>query len=325
MTNKPTVLVQGAESIDEVPGLERIAQRAELRFAATQGSLSEGIRDAEIVLGWDFRSGALQDVWANANALKWIQWSGAGVDAIMFDALRESDVVLTNVAGVFDKPMAEFALATILAFAKHLPENTLLQQTRTWKYRLTEAIDGKRVLIVGAGNIGTCIGQLLKAVGMQVVGLSRRGRANDPVFGTVHPLEKLNDDLANADYVVLIPALTAETRGMFGAAQFEAMKNSARFLNLGRGALVDEAALVDALNTGSIAGAGLDVFSTEPLPDDSPLWGMNQVIVSPHMSGDLVESPGQMAEIFLDNFDRYLRGETLRNMVDKQKGYAAAV
>jgi len=324
MTNKPIVLVQGAESIDEVPGLERIAQRAELRFTTTPGSLSKSIRDAEIVLGWDFRTGALQDVWANANALKWIQWAGAGVDAIMFNALRDSDVVLTNVAGVFDKPMAEFALATILAFAKHLPENTRLQQTRTWKYRLTEAIDGKRVLIVGAGNIGTCIGQLLKAVGMRVVGLSRRGRVNDPVFGTVHPLEKLNDELANADYVVLIPALTAQNRGMFGTAQFGAMRNSARFLNLGRGALVDEAALVDALNTGSIAGAGLDVFSTEPLPDDSPLWGMDQVIVSPHMSGDLVESPAQMAEIFLDNFDRYLRGETLRNVVDKQKGYAAS-
>lgn len=321
MTNKPTVLVQGAESIDEVPGLERIAERAGLRFAATPAALSEGIRDAEIVLGWDFRAGALQGVWGNANALKWIQWAGAGVDAIMFDALRDSDVVLTNVAGVFDKPVAEFTLATILAFAKHLPQNTRLQQTRTWKHRLTETIDGKRVLIVGAGSIGSCIGQLLKAVGMQVAGLSRRGRDNDPVFGSVHPLDKLNDELANADYVVLIPALTAETRGMFGAAQFEAMGTSARFLNLGRGALVDEAALVDALNTGSIAGAGLDVFSTEPLPDDSPLWGMDQVIISPHMSGDLDESPGQMAEIFLDNFDRYLRGDTLRNVVDKQKGY----
>ena len=321
MTDKAIVLVQGAERVDEVPGLERLAEHARIRFAVSREALAEGIRDAEILLGWDFRADGLERAWENADALKWIHWSGAGVDAVLFDALRDSDVVLTNTAGVFDRPMAEFALATVLAFAKRVPENTRLQQSRIWKQRLAETVAGKRALIVGAGSIGTCIGGLLKAVGMQVTGLSRTGRDNDPVFGRVHPLPRLDEELAEADYVILIPPLTAETRGMFGRAQFAAMRADARLLNLGRGALVDETALIDALDAGTIAGAGLDVFATEPLPGDSPLWGMDQVIVSPHMSGDVAETLEQMAEVFLYNFERYRKGETLRNVVDKTRGY----
>lgn len=321
MSNGPVVLVQGAHGLDDVPGLSTIADEAQLHFAATPEALAEGIKNAEVILGWDFRVGALRSVWQQATELRWIQWTGAGVDAILFPELQQSDVVLTNAAGVFDKPMAEFVLATILAFAKHVPQNARLQSTHTWQHRLTEAVENKRVLVVGAGSIGTCIGQLLKAVGMRVTGLSRGGRTDDPVFGTVYPLASLHDELGKADYVVLVPALTPETRGMFGTEQFAAMKPNARFLNLGRGALVDEDAMLTALQQGIIAGAGLDVFSTEPLPQDSPFWDLEQVIISPHMSGDLEESGAQLSELFIDNFRRYRAGKPLRNVVDKQRGY----
>lgn len=318
------VVVSGAADASEVPGLERIAPEAELRFPRDQAQLRAALHGADVLLGWSFRDASLREVWADADALRWIHWGGAGVDAVLFPELVESDLVLTNSRGIFDRPMAEYVLALVLAFAKDLPGTLEAQRRGRWEYRLSERIDGSTALVVGAGAIGREIARLLRAAGMRVVGVGRRARSADPDFGAVHAADALEGLLGQADYVIAAAPHTPQTEGLFNADRFAAMRPTARFINVGRGALVDERALVAALERGAIAGAALDVFRSEPLAADSPLWGAPNLIVSPHMSGDYAGYPAALAELFLDNFRRYRAGEPLRNVVDKRAGYVPA-
>lgn len=314
-------MVQGAKGVDEVPGIDSIARQAVLRFANTSDELRVAIKDAAIMLGWNFQAGGLEGAWDNRASLRWIHWCGAGVDAVLFPALVQSDTVLTNARGVFDRAMAEYVLGVIIAFAKRLPETITYQLKRTWQHRLTECIEGQDVLIVGVGSIGRTVARLLRDVGLNVVGVGRRARSDDPEFGVVHPQGELDGLLTEADYVVIVAPLTEETVGMFGAEQYRAMKPTARLVNVGRGRIVDEIALIKALQNRDIAGAALDVFETEPLSQDSPLWSMANVMVSPHMSGDFVGYPRVLVDSFLENFRRFTAGEPLLNVVDKTRGY----
>ncbi|MDX1432342.1 MAG: D-2-hydroxyacid dehydrogenase, partial [Gammaproteobacteria bacterium] len=256
-----------------------------------------------------------------ADRLRWIHWSGAGVDAVLFPDLAASDIVLTNARGIFDRAMAEYVLGVILAFAKDLPRTLELQREHAWEHRLTECIAGRRARVVGVGSIGREIGRVLGAVGMHVEGIGRTARAGDADFSAIHAVADLDRRLGAADYVVLVPPLTEQTRGMMGAAQLRAMRPHARLINVGRGALLDEQALARALERGAIAGAALDVFATEPLPADSPLWDVPGLLVSPHMSGDFHGYPEALAGLFLDNLRRFRAGERLRNVVDKALGF----
>lgn len=319
----PIVVVQGAARAEEVPGIERLAHQAEVRAAADTAGLRDALPGAEVLLGWDFRAGTLEEAWGQVGDLQWIHWAGVGVDALLFPGLVESDVVLTNSSGVFKRAMAEYVLGLILAFAKGLPETTRLQLERKWGYRLTERIDGKHALLVGVGNIGSEIGGLLKAAGMVVKGVGRRARAGDPIFGHVYPVADLARHLSWADYVIAVLPLTEATHHLFGGEQFHAMHGDARFINVGRGPTVDEPALHWALERGQLAGAALDCFEEEPLPPESPLWSMENVIISPHMSGDYEGHTVALAEMFFENFERYLEGRPLRNVVDKRSGYLA--
>jgi phosphoglycerate dehydrogenase-like enzyme len=243
----------------------------------------------------------------------------------MFPELIASPVVLTNSRGIFDHAIAEYVLGLILAFAKDLPHTLDLQRRREWQYRETERIDDRTALIVGAGSIGRDVGRLLRAVGMRVLGAGRTGGVRRG--GDAEPFERvvsaagLPAVLPEADYVVLALPLTPETRGMFGGALLARMKPAARLINVGRGAVVDEAALVQALREHRIAGAALDVFANEPLPSDHPLWDLPGVIVSPHMSGDYIGWQKAVSGLFVDNFRRWLAGRPLRNVVDKARGY----
>lgn len=321
MNDTVRIVIQGAENADAVPGLDRLGDEVELRFATDVASLRTALDGAEVLLGWNFRGGELTRAWDTANRLRWIHWSGAGVDALLFPELVENDVTVTNARGVFDRAMAEYVLGLVIAFAKHLPETLVLQSERKWQHRVTERIEGSKALVVGTGSIGREIARLLSAAGMAVTGVGRRERRDDPDFGTVHPREDLDRLLPDANYIVNVVPHTAENVAMFGATQFGAMKNTARFINVGRGTTVDEAALVEALRAGDIAGAGLDVFETEPLAPESPLWELRNVIVSPHMSGDFHGYPQVLAQLFIDNLARYRQGEPLHNVVDKSLGY----
>jgi phosphoglycerate dehydrogenase-like enzyme len=223
---------------------------------------------------------------------------------------------------VFDEPMAEYVLGLVLALAKAFPRTLQAQRERRWDYRTVERVQGKRALVVGSGSIGRAIARLLRAAGLQVEGVGRRARAQDADFGVVHAVGDLNRVLGAADYVVLITPLTAQTRGLFDAARFAAMAPQARFINVGRGALVDEAALLAALRSGAIAGAALDVFVTEPLPEHSPMWDAPNLIVSPHMSGDTHDYRQAVAARFAENLRRFAAGQPLENLIDKALGFA---
>ena len=305
---------------DLPPGLDSIVDGASVRYA-TAAELPTALPGAEILFVWDFRSDALRAAWPAADALRWVHAASAGVDRLLFDELVASDVVLTNSRGVFDEPMAEYVLGLVLAFAKDLPATLRLQAQRRWQHRETERIAGARALVVGTGPIGRAIARRLLAVGMHVAGAGRTARTGDPDFGTVHPTDRLADALPEADYVVLAAPLTDATRGLIDATALAAMKPTARLVNVGRGPLVVTDDLVEALAAQRIAGAALDVFSDEPLPETSPLWTMPQVIVSPHMSGDVRGWREELVALFADNLGRWREGRPLRNLVDKQQGY----
>ena len=332
--SRPAVVVLYATN--RPSGLEPMAEAAELRYAASTDELRAALAGAQVLFVADFRSGMLRDAWAHARGLRWIHHGGAGVDPLLFPELVRSDVVLTNSGGVFDRAIAEYVLGLVLAFAKDLPRTFDLQRRHEWLHRESERINGKTVLVVGAGSIGREIGRLLHAAGMRVLGVARRARPAaargpagggssagdaDAAFERVAGIDELQAVLPEADYVVLSLPLTLETRTLFGAAAFARMKPTARFINVGRGAVVDEAALVEALRSRRIAGAAPDVFTSEPLPSDHPLWEMPGVIVSPHMSGDFQGWPAVISALFVENFKRWHAGRPLLNVVDKERGY----
>lgn len=321
MSAKPIIVIQGAAGADQVPGINAIESDAELRFADSADKLAQALPGSGILLGWNFSEASLREVWSRADRLRWIHWTGAGVDAVLFPELVKSDVVLTNSRGIFDRAMAEYVLGLILCFAKRFQETTRDQQQRRWRHRLGEMIVGRRALIVGVGSIGREIARLLASVGLHVEGVGRRARASDDDFTIVHAREDLNTVLPTADYVVIVVPLTNETRGLIGSAQYLAMKPTARLINVARGAILDEVALVEALRRRQIAGAALDVTTTEPLPSDSPLWAMPEVIISPHMSGDFFGHYEALVSMFLRNFRRYCTGQSLLNVVDKAAGF----
>lgn len=321
-TRSATIVVLHSDSGDtgKPPATDRIEALGTVRYV-TEDNLADALRDADVLLAWDFRSRAAAEAIAGADRLRWVHAASAGVNHLLSDEVLANEVLITNSRGVFDEPMAEYVLAMVLAMAKDLSTTVRLQHERRWHHRETETLGRRRALVAGTGPIGRAIARKLTAVGLTVTGLGRTAREQDPDLGTVLPTERLTEAVADADYVVLAAPLTDTTAGMVDAAALAAMKPTARLVNVGRGGLVVQDDLVAALRAGEIAGAALDVFAEEPLPDDSPLWTMPNVIVSPHMSGDVVGWRGELVALFVDNLTRYLDGRPLRNVVDKRHGY----
>jgi phosphoglycerate dehydrogenase-like enzyme len=305
---------------DLPPNLTEIARHAEVRTARADG-LDAVLGGAEVLLAWDFRTPALAGAWAAADQLRWVHTASAGVDNVLTPDVAASAVTVTNSRGVFDSAIAEYVLGLVLAFAKDLPGTWDRQTRRVWEHRDTERVAGTTAVVVGVGPIGRAIARLLCAASLRVRGVGRTARGDDPDFGVVAASSGLARLLPDADYVVLAAPLTDATRGLIGAAELGAMRPTARLINVGRGELVVERELVDALSAGRIGGAALDVFEREPLPRTSPLWGLPGVLVSPHMSADTVGWREELAELFLDNLHRWCAGKPLRNIVDKDLGY----
>ena len=313
-----TVLTR--DDLDPPHNLDEIAELADVRLT-TATSLTDDLRGSDVLLLWDYFSSALRDAWSGADSLQWVHVCAAGVDAMLFDELRTSDVTVTNARGVFDGPIAEFVLASILARDKQLHLSRALQRDHDWRWRETRRTAGSTALVVGTGGIGRATARLLRAAGLHVTGAGRTARDGDPDFGTVIATDDLVDHVGDADNVVLIAPLTEQTAGLVDARVLAAMKPSAHLINVGRGALVVERDLVAALRDGTIAVASLDVVETEPLPDDSPLWDMENVAISPHMSGDVVGWRDELADQFLTRLRAHVAGEALAGAVDKQRGY----
>jgi phosphoglycerate dehydrogenase-like enzyme len=316
-TGPPVVVVLGEET---PPLLDRIDGAARLR-QVTEDGLAEALAAADVLLVWDFLTDALPQAWPDRGGPAWVHTASAGVDRLLFPALLDSDAQLTNSRGVFEEPIAEYVAGLVLAMAKDLHATYALQRARRWRHRDTERVAGTRAVVVGGGPIGRATARLLSALGLRTVLVARTAREADPEFGRVHGFAELPGLLPEADWVISAAPLTDRTADMFDAAAFGRMKPGARFINVGRGPLVVEEDLLAALHEGRLGGAALDVFRNEPLPADSPLWDAPGLLVSPHMSADTHGWLERLAEVFIDNFERWAAGRPLLNIVDKKLGY----
>lgn len=302
------------------PELAELADRVEIRYTDAAG-LDEAIQGADVLLVWDFFSSAVESAWPHADRLQWVHTPSAGVDLLMFDAFIDSEVVLTNAKGVFDRPIAEYVLGAVLAHAKQLHHSRDLQREHVWRHRETATVADQTALVVGTGGIGRATARLLTAAGMHVRGAGRVARPDDPDFGDLIASSELADHVADVDHLVVAAPLTAATTNLVDATVLRAMKPTSHLVNVGRGASVDETALIDAVRSGRPQAATLDVFTEEPLPADHPFWDMPTVVVSPHLSGDTVGWRDRLSAQFVTNAHRWLDGQDLLNPVDKTQGY----
>jgi len=268
------------------------------------------------------------DIIERAPGLKWIQLSSAGIDRLAETPLANSHVTLTTASGIHSGTISEWVIGGMIALAKGFPNALRAQAQAAWQPYWPESLEGKTVGIIGAGHIGSQVGRVAKAMGMRVIG-SRRSiekrvagaNAGEPEIDELVPATDLHYILAKSDFVVVATPLTPETRGLIGEAELAAMKSSAYLLNIARGAVIDEPAMIDALKEHRIAGAALDVFSQEPLPPESELWGLDNVIMTPHISGGMPDYMERVVGLFAANLRRYLAGDPLANVFDPARGY----
>jgi phosphoglycerate dehydrogenase-like enzyme len=315
------IVISGPNTPTEVPGISAIASEVNLVCAPDEERLAEVLPGADILLGWNFQSRDMRDLWHKTDDLKWIHWCGAAVDRVMSPELRASDIILTNARGIFDNVMAEYMLGYMLSELKLFRETWRLQDEKRWQTRLTGKLASSRAVIFGVGSIGRETARLLRSVGVEVSGVGRRARKDDPDFGTIFGPDRALEAISDADWVIGLLPLTEETTLYYGAKFFDAMKPDARFMNLGRGESVDEDAIIACLEQGKIAGAMLDVFHNEPLDQNRPIWEAPNIVISPHTSSYYAEYEEDMANQFLDNFARFKEHEPLENVIDKNVGF----
>jgi phosphoglycerate dehydrogenase-like enzyme len=310
---RPTVLVYHADR--RYAELVRVPKRGvSVHIAATPSEAAGAIADAEILYAWKFPP----QLYAKAGRLKWLQVMGAGVDWALVPELPPH-VQITRAPGVFGPWMAEYVVAWCLWVTQRMKPYRDAQRQRRWDdHVLPDRLGGKTLTIVGLGDIGRDIARAARGLGMRVLGVSRRGRAVREAT-KMYPVAALARALREADFVVLLLPLTPETRGIIGADALSAMKSTAWLINIARGAVVDEGALMEAIEQRRIAGAVLDVFDREPLPPSHPLWKMDNVVVTPHISGP--STADALTPVFNDNLARYLASRPLRHVVDRRRGY----
>lgn len=285
----------------------------QLHLCSSPADASRLIEEMEILYAWNFPP----DLFPRARRLQWIQAMGAGVERFLVPELPKS-VTVTRVPGVFGPWMAEYTLAWCGWVTQRMEQIRENQRQRRWIVPPPDRLRGKTMTIIGLGDIGREIARLARAFGMRLIGVSRSGKGM-PGVKTIYSTRGLKQALAPCDFAVVTLPLTGQTRGLIGEPELSAMKPAAWLLNLGRGPVIQEHALLRALDDKVIAGAVLDVFDTEPLPPDHPFWGRDDVVVTPHVSGPSV--PEEITSVFNDNLRRYLSGRKLRHAVDRRRGY----
>jgi phosphoglycerate dehydrogenase-like enzyme len=265
----------------------------------------------------------LSEVFHLAPNLKWIHVMAAGLDNILFPEILSSSVPLTNGRGVFSRSLGEWVVAAMLFFSKNLRHLVLSQQAGAWDQRDVEELHGAALGIVGYGDIGRCAARLAKAFGMTVLALRRSPdqSAGDGIADRLYPPSGLHEMLAVSDYVLLAAPLTPGSRDLIGEQEIRCMKPTAVLVNVGRGPVVNEAALIQALQQNRIRGAALDVFNTEPLPAGHPFYSLENVLLSPHCADHTQTWQDDAMRFFLENFARYRAGQPLLNIVEKSRGY----
>ena len=320
------VVIASVPDAQKTRYLAPLADVADISTSADPAELKVLLPAAEVlVIGLLHEERVLAAVWEYARNVRWVQSLSAGVEGILIPELVRSNVVLTNARGVFKRPLAEFALLGMLLHFKKVRRLIEQQRTRQWLGVDVEMLRDKVMGVVGYGEIGRECAVLGHALGMRIHALRKNSNrsSGDLIVERVFKPEQLSRMLGELDVLVCAAPLTDETRHLISDEAFAAMKPGAFVVNVGRGPVIDESALIRALRERRIAGAALDVFEREPLPDDSPLWGMDNVLVSPH-SADHTVAPDSLKltiNCFIQNFLRYRNGEPLENVVDKQAGY----
>lgn len=276
------------------------------------------IRDAEVVFGT-----VLRDLYLVAERLRWVQAVGAGIDRMLYPEFVQSDVVLTSEKGLVGVHLAEHAFALLLALTRGLHralrapvwETRFLIRERAWE------LQDKTLGIVGLGGTGQAVGARAAAFGMRVIAVEPEPVSQPPWLAWLGSPDEIDELLSRCDVVVICAPLTPRTRHLFNCERFARMKRGAILINVTRGELIDESALIAALDSGQLAGAGLDTAPGEPLPPNNPLWRMENVIVTPHVAGASPRRGDRIVELFCENLHRYQRGEALMGVIDKTKGY----
>ena len=286
--------------------------------------LPEELPDTDIFVGYSLRAKQLKD----ARKLKWIHSTAAGVAQLMYPELRNTGILVTNPSGVFSVPMAEHTMGLILALARNFPDSVRQQDRGNWsqqelwdKPQHLAEVNGQVLLIVGYGSIGRELAKRAKAFEMRVWGVTRSGKGDGALVEKILAAAKLQEALPEADYAVIAAPETAETKHLIGAAELAKMKRGARLINVGRGSLLDEKALICALETGVLGGAAMDVAETEPLPAESPLWKTPNLFVTPHTSALSDRLWKRQTALLVELLERWFDGREMFNRVDLKRGY----
>jgi phosphoglycerate dehydrogenase-like enzyme len=320
--NRVLVLANPADRL--LAMLEALPEDTQITVGDTVEAFRWSAAEADVIFGWPGSRALLREVLGMAPEVRWVHTRAAGLDDLMSPELVAHPAVLTNGTGVFSPSLGEFALGAILYFAKDFPRLLRNQKAGVWEQFDVPSLEGQTVGIVGYGDIGRAVAERVRAMGMRVLALKRHpapSGAADPLVDGMYGPEQRCEMLAQCDFVVIAAPLTAETRGMMGEAEFAAMKRAAVLVNIGRGPIVNEAALIRALSQGLIHGAALDVFEQEPLPAGHPFYGMENVLLSPHSADHTPDWLERAMRFFLVQFERFRQGEPLANVVDKHLGY----
>ncbi|MCL6458604.1 MAG: D-2-hydroxyacid dehydrogenase [Gorillibacterium sp.] len=318
----PTIICLQKLSEEQQELVRRTAPDYRIVFARSEDVEDNDYREAEIICGWNPK---VEQLSLGANSkLGWVQSWSSGIDNLPLGLLEESGVRLTDASGVHARSVSETVLALMLGLSRGIVSSVHHQRAAVWQSpSMLAEMNGSTVAIIGAGQIGREVARLARAFEMKIIGVRRSGGTMpeaDETFAASH----LNEVLHVADYVVNILPLTSETQHLFDASRFAQMKHSAHFINVGRGATVRTEDLVAALTSGTIAGAGLDVFEQEPLPSDHPLWTLPNVIMTPHIAGgSTLRNTERLLKLFVSNLEIYLSGDkdSLHNLLDYRKQY----
>jgi phosphoglycerate dehydrogenase-like enzyme len=318
-----TVLVLADPTEPRLAMLEELPPETGIAVGNSAQAFVGTAPDATVIFNWSLAGDLQREVFRMCPKLEWVHSRSAGLDGLLFPELVESPVRLTNGRGLYSESLGEFVVGAILYFAKDLRRMIRNQAAGAWEPFDIVEVRGQTVGIVGYGDIGRAVASRVHALGMRVLGVKRHGPPahDEPFAERIYGPEGLIEMISRSDYVVVTAPLTPETVGLMGEPEFAAMKPDAVAINVGRGPVIEEAALVKALSEKRIKGAALDVFDTEPLPKGHPFYKLENVLLSPHCADHTPDWLDQAMRFFLTQFERFRKGEPLRNVVEKKLGY----
>jgi len=304
--------------------LEELPPETSIAVGNSAEAFERTAPNANVIFNWSGSPALLREVFPMCPRVQWVHTRSAGLDGVLFPELVAHPAPLTNGSGVFSPSLGEFALAAMLYFAKGFRRLVQNQIAGVWEQFDIEMISGKTLGIVGYGDIGRAVATRARALGMRILAVKRHGPPLynvDPLVDRIYSPENRKEMLELCDYLVVATPLTAETRGLIGEEEFAAMKPQAVIINIGRGPVIDEAAMVRALSERRIRGAALDVYDREPLAEGHPFYKLDNVLLSPHSADHTHDWLDLGMRFFVEQFERFSKGEPLRNIVDKKLGY----